>query len=76
MKSHTEDEIRQALRELLGSTRPPAWLLEMIEYYRKTGTFRPEDLRRLTGDPSEGVRVEPNASVDALLAAFNAAPRS
>jgi hypothetical protein len=68
MPTPSQDEIVQALHSLVESTPPPAWLLEMLEYYRQTGIFRPEDLRRLLGDPSKGVRVEPNASVDAILA--------
>jgi hypothetical protein len=67
---HTPDqaEIDHALRELLEHPKPPEWLMRMIEHYRKTGAFRPEGLRRLLGDPSKGVVVEPNASVDAILA--------
>lgn len=32
---------------------PPAdWVLEMQDHYRRTGWYRPEDLRRLLGDPT------------------------
>lgn len=62
-----QDEIEQALRDLQNSP-PPEWLIEMIEYYRRTGSFRPEDVRRLMGDPSKGLRVAPDTSVEAILA--------
>jgi hypothetical protein len=68
MAAPTQAEITEALRELLTRTPPPVWLVEMIEHYRRTGTFRPEDLHRLVGDPNRGVRVDPNATVDAILA--------
>ena len=34
----------------------------MIEHYWRTGTYRPEDLRRFLGDPTKGVEVGPNTS--------------
>ncbi len=56
------------LRELLRQAPPPKWLLEMIEYHRRTGAYRPEDLERLLGDPNKRVEVRSDMSVAALLA--------
>ena len=49
---------------------PPAeWVRDMIDHYRRTGTYRPEDLRRLLGDPNRAVEVGPNASLSSHLLA-------
>ncbi len=37
------------------------WVRDMIDHYRRTGAYRPEDLRRLLGDPNQAVEVGPNA---------------
>lgn len=64
-----QNEIEQALHDLLENTPPPVWLIEMIEHYRQTGAYRPQDLQKLLGDdPSQGVRVQPNATAEAILA--------
>lgn len=55
------------LRELLRQAPPPKWLLDMIEYHRRTGTYRPEDLERLLGDPNKRVEVRSEMSVASLL---------
>jgi len=44
------------------------WVREMKEHYAKAGTYRPEDLRRLLGDPAKGVEMGPRASVSRYLA--------
>ena len=56
------------LRELLRQTPPPRWLHEMIKYHRRTGTYRPEDLERLLGDPNKRVEIRSDMSVASLLA--------
>jgi len=38
---------------------PAAWVQEMIAYHQRTGAYRPEDLRRLLGDPTKSVTVIP-----------------
>ena len=53
-----EEEFRRRLAE-----QPvPAWVREMQEHYRKTGTYRPADLRRLLGDPTRSVDMTPRGS--------------
>jgi hypothetical protein len=63
----TQDDIANSLRELLECNSPPLWLLEMIEHYRRTGMFRPGDLQKIMGDPTKGVRFQPDTTVDAIL---------
>jgi hypothetical protein len=51
---------------------PPAeWVEDMIDHYRRTGTYRAEDLHRLLGDPNKAVEVGPNKSLSALLSHRN-----
>ncbi|MEX0612879.1 MAG: hypothetical protein WD229_12235 [Pirellulales bacterium] len=61
-------DFQRRWQELLSDAEPPDWIREMIEYYRRTGTYRPEDLHRLMGDPTRGVEVDPNTSLSCLLA--------
>lgn len=58
------DEIRERL-ESLGEAE---WVRRMIEYYRENGRFRPEDLRRLLGDPTQSVEIGPSASLPKFFA--------
>jgi hypothetical protein len=50
-------EIDLAIQKLHESTLEPEWMREMGAHYRRTGTFRPEDLRRVLGDPTKGVMI-------------------
>lgn len=51
----TEEEFQ----ELLATHPVPKWLQEMQEHYRKTGSVRLLDLRRLLGDISRSVDADP-----------------
>jgi len=44
----------------------------MIEHYRRTGTYRSEDLERLLGDPNKRVEVRSEMSLTSLLADLQA----
>jgi len=68
MLNAQQTEIQKQLRELLERTPPPQWLSDMIDHYRRTGSYRPEDLRRVLGDPTKGVTVGPDLSLEAILA--------
>ncbi len=46
----------------------------MIEHRRRTGTYRPEDLRRLLGDPNKSVEVGPESSLSSFLSAEGRLP--
>lgn len=73
MPERRQQEITQRIVEQLAKASPPAWLLDMIEHHRRTGTYRPRDLRRLLGNPNESVAVPSEKSVEAaLLAAVHA----
>lgn len=67
MSTPGQAEIEQALKNLLNQPSPPKWLEEMIDHYRRTGTFRPEDLQRLFGDPSKGVTVGADTTIAGIL---------
>ena len=55
----TPEEIERRLAEI-----PEApWVREMREHYNREGYYRPEDLRRLLGDPCTGVEIGPRASL-------------
>jgi hypothetical protein len=69
MPKTSEADLQEKYLELLQQAQPPDWIREMVEHYRRTGKYRPQDLRRLLGDPTEGVEVGPNTSIAALLAA-------
>ncbi len=60
-------EIDLAVQKLLGQTATPEWMKEMATYYRQTGTFRPEDLRRVLGDPSKGVAISSDKSLESFF---------
>jgi Polyketide cyclase / dehydrase and lipid transport len=47
---------------------PADWVRDMIEHYRRTGSYRPEDMRRLLGDPTKGVDVGAETSLASFLA--------
>ncbi len=63
-----QSALQRLFEERLRQTPPPEWVRKMIEHYRRTGTYRPQDLRRLLGDPTEGVEVGPNSSLASNLA--------
>ena len=39
----------------IASADVPTWSREMSDHYRHTGEYRAEDVRRVLGDPAEGV---------------------
>jgi hypothetical protein len=67
MRDPDDDEIDRMLSEWMYQTPPPQWLLDMMEYHERTGTYRPEDIHRVFGDPSEGVSFGPDDSLEDIL---------
>lgn len=63
----TSSKLQQAWHDFVAQAQPPEWVRRMSAYYRETGAYRPEDLRRLLGDPLKGVEVGPNAASIASL---------
>lgn len=57
-------------QDLLSQAQPAGWVRDMIEHYHRTGTFRPQDLRRLLGDPTKGITVGPNMSLSSMFSEY------
>jgi len=55
----TKSEINERLSKL----PEPQWVRDMKAHYAETGTYRPEDLRRVLGDPTRGVEMPVQGSV-------------
>jgi hypothetical protein len=47
-------EIQQAWAKWVANAPTPQWILDLRAHYRRTGTYREEDLARLSGDPCRG----------------------
>ena len=60
-------DIERAVKDLAGCWPPPDWLREMIDHYLQTGTFKPDALRRLLGDPSKGVVISSDTSLESFF---------
>jgi len=63
-----QSELERKLQERLQCQPAADWVRDMIEHYRRTGSYRPEDLRRLLGDPTKGVDMGADASLASFLA--------
>ncbi len=72
MYDATQDDRRRDIQAKLRQIPPADWVIDMIAYYRRTGTYRPQDLRRLLGDPNRSVTVGPSADLSSRLSAFMA----
>jgi hypothetical protein len=55
MSNDNDNKRIDSLLALMAQQSPPAWLVRMRDDYKKTGTYRSEDLGRLLGDPKQGV---------------------
>ena len=53
----------EEMKDRLGKLPEPEWIRKMREHYTKTGSYRPEDLRRLLGDPTHGVEMSCRPSI-------------
>jgi len=47
-----------SLAEEMAKQPPSDWVLAMHEHFERTGSYRPEDLNRLLGDPNKGVSMD------------------
>jgi len=70
MRNPTSDAVGRQIIEQLAQASPPTWVLAMIEHYRRTGSYRPRDLRRLLGDSRESVKGSSEKSIEAALTAM------
>jgi hypothetical protein len=69
MPNVVDNDLEREIRASFEKIPPAEWVVEMIEHRRRTGTYRPEDLRRLLGDPNKSVEVGPETSLSSFLAA-------
>jgi hypothetical protein len=67
MSIGTDDDLRRRIRARLEELPPADWVLDMIDHYRRTGTYRPEDLRRLLGDPNRAVEAGPDVDLASVF---------
>ena len=63
MSDSHNDDLLQGFQERVQQMPPAKWVQDMIDHYRRTGSYRPEDLRRLLGDPNKAVEVGPDTSI-------------
>lgn len=70
MSTTAANDAPARFEELLQSVPPADWVRDMVEHYHRYGTFRPEDLRRLLGDPKMGVVVPNQNSLPTSLKQF------
>jgi hypothetical protein len=61
------ETLREMFESRLRNAPPPEWLQQMQRDYLRTGTVRPEDLRRLLGDPLRCVESGPKPSLASFL---------
>ena len=54
-----EKSFQEQFQEWVYTVREPEWIREMRRFYNEHGGYRPEDLRRLLGDPNKGVSLPP-----------------
>jgi hypothetical protein len=62
-----EAKREQVERKSLESSGQQDWHKDMVAHYQRTGSFRPEDLRRVLGDPSKGVQIRPDTTMDSFF---------
>jgi hypothetical protein len=65
----TENDRARQIQDTLRQLPPADWVRAMIEHFERTGSYRPEDLRRLLGDPNRAVEVGPNSCVSSFFSA-------
>ncbi len=63
MSTVTQADLQREIRAKLQELPPAEWVRAMIVHFQRTGAYRPEDLRRLLGDPNRSVEVGPNANL-------------
>jgi hypothetical protein len=68
MANLVQDDLQKDIQLKLRELQPADWVRDMLDHYRRTGTYRPTDLRRLLGDPNRGVEIGPNSSRSSFFA--------
>ena len=69
MATATQDDSQREIQGKLQDIPQAEWVRAMIDHFRRTGTYRARDLRRLLGDPNRSVEFDPNASLASCFSA-------
>lgn len=64
----SQADLQRRIQDHFQNLPPADWVRDMIDHYHRTGSYRPQDLRRLLGDPNQAVEVGPNASLSSFFA--------
>ena len=67
MLQRREPEIRERWQKALEDAPLPEWIQEMHRHYWRTGIYRAEDLRRLLGNPNQGVEIGPRTTLASAM---------
>jgi len=67
---YSQVDLQRKIQISLQNMPPAEWVQDMVKHYRRTGKYRPEDLRRLLGDPNQAVEVGPNTNLPAILSSL------
>jgi hypothetical protein len=62
---HDLNRVKSAYQKIEQS-QPAEWVREMRDHYRRTGEYRPRDIRRVMGDQTETVKVGTDPTIAAL----------
>jgi hypothetical protein len=57
-----DSELEEIMRRLEQSG-PADWVREMHAHFQEKGFYRPEDLRRILGDPTDRVELRPGGPI-------------
>jgi hypothetical protein len=67
MSTVTPDDLQREIQAKLRQLPPADWVRAMVSHFQRTGSYRPEDLRRLLGNPNTAVEVGPDASLSSFF---------
>ena len=65
-------DLQRQIQDRLRQVPRADWVQSMIDHFQRTGAYRPEDLRRLLGDPNRTVEVGPKSWLSSLFCTRNA----
>lgn len=63
----SQSDLHRGIQDHFQNLPPADWVQDMVKHYHRTGSYRPQDLRRLLGDPNQAVEVGPNATLPAFF---------
>lgn len=75
MSDLNRKNLQLSLQEVIQSAPRPDWVQGMVEHYRRTGSYRSQDLHRLLGDPTKSVDAGPKICATDLQNRSNSEPQ-